>query len=77
MTHRYDWAERNCVLYRNVFIIRNLDITSTSSFPDDRLCQGVEETTVTQYNGKGEPVRTVHKRRLLMPSKVDCADPSN
>ena len=25
---------------------------------DDRLCQGVEETTVTHYNGKGEPVRT-------------------
>lgn len=41
---------------------------------DDRLCQGVEETTVTHYNGKGEPVRTVQKRRLIMPAKIEAAD---
>ncbi len=41
---------------------------------DDRLCQGVEETTVTHYNGKGEPVRTVHKKRLIMPAKIEAAD---
>jgi hypothetical protein len=41
---------------------------------DDRLCQGVEETTVTHYNGKGEPVRLVHKRRLIMPAKMEAAD---
>jgi hypothetical protein len=42
--------------------------------PEDRLCQAVEETTVTHYNGKGEPVRTVHKKRLIMPAKVEAAD---
>jgi hypothetical protein len=36
--------------------------------PDDRLCQGVERVTTTQGD------RTVTKERLLMPSKVDCAD---
>ena len=39
-----------------------------------RLCQACEETTVTHYNGKGEPVRTVHKRRFIMPAKVEAAD---
>jgi hypothetical protein len=29
---------------------------------------------VTHYNGKGEPLRTVHKRRLIMPAKVEAAD---
>jgi hypothetical protein len=42
--------------------------------PDDRLCQACEDTTVTHYNGKGEAVRTVHKRRLIMPAKVEAAD---
>jgi len=42
--------------------------------PDDRLCQAIEETTVTHYNGKGERVRTVHKCRLMMPAKVEAAD---
>jgi hypothetical protein len=42
--------------------------------PEDRLCQGVEETTVTHYNGKGDPARTVHKRRVIMPAKVEAAD---
>jgi hypothetical protein len=41
---------------------------------DDRLCQGCEETIVTHYDGKGKPVRTIKKKRLIMPSKVDCAD---
>jgi hypothetical protein len=45
-----------------------------SLMPEDRLCQACEETTVTHYNGKGEPVRTVHKRRLIMPAKVEAAD---
>ena len=39
-----------------------------------RLCQACEETTVTHYNGKGEPVRTVHKSRFIMPAKVEAAD---
>ena len=42
--------------------------------PDDRLCQGVEETTVRQCDSKGRVKRTITKRRLIMPSKVDCAD---
>jgi hypothetical protein len=42
--------------------------------PEDRLCQASEETTVTHYNGKGEPVRTVHKKRLIMPAKMEAAD---
>ena len=42
--------------------------------PEDRLCQASEETTVSHYNGKGEPVRTVHKKRLIMPAKVEAAD---
>ena len=42
--------------------------------PDDRLCQACEDTTVNHYNGKGEAVRTVHKRRLIMPAKVKAAD---
>lgn len=29
---------------------------------------------MTHYNGKGEPVRTVHKKRLIMPAKVEAAD---
>ena len=29
---------------------------------------------MTHYNGKGEAVRTVHKRRLIMPAKVEAAD---
>ena len=33
-----------------------------------------EETTVTHYDGKGEPERTVHKGRLIMPAKVEAAD---
>jgi hypothetical protein len=33
--------------------------------PEDRLCQACDETTVTHYDGKGEPVRAVHKRRLI------------
>jgi hypothetical protein len=41
---------------------------------NDRLCQGVEETTITHYDAKGKASRTVHKKRLIMPSKVDCAD---
>jgi hypothetical protein len=40
----------------------------------DRLSQACQETTVTRYNGKGEPVRTVHKRRLIMPATVEAAD---
>ena len=42
--------------------------------PEDRLCQACEETTVTHYNGKGEPVRTVYKRRLMMPAKIEAAE---
>ena len=36
--------------------------------------KGYVETTVTHYNGKGEPVRTVHKKRLIIPAKIEAAD---
>jgi hypothetical protein len=41
--------------------------------PDDRLCQGVERTTVEHRDSKGRVVRTVTKERLIMPTKTDCA----
>ena len=51
-----------------------LEIGAGTLKASDRLCQGCEETTVTHYNGKGDPVRTIRKKRLIMPTKVDCAD---
>jgi hypothetical protein len=42
--------------------------------PDDRLCQGIERTTVEHLNSKGEVVRTVTKERLIMPAKMEAAE---
>ena len=29
---------------------------------------------MTHFNSKGEPVRTIKKERLIMPTKTDCAE---
>jgi hypothetical protein len=56
------------------FLLRRARARTGTLTPEDRLCQACEETTVTHYDGKGEPERTVHKCRLIMPVKVEAAD---
>ena len=51
-----------------------LELGAGSLKPHDRLCQGIEETTVTHYTPKGTPNRTIKKRRLIMPAKMEAAE---
>jgi hypothetical protein len=51
-----------------------LEVGAGDLRPSDRLCQGIEETTTTTYDGKGRPRSKIKRKRLIMPSKVEAAD---
>jgi hypothetical protein len=56
------------------FYVEALERGAGSLEADDRLCQGVDRTTVEHHDSSGRVIRTVTKERLIMPSKVDCAE---
>ena len=56
------------------FYIDILERGAGSLKPDDRLCQGVERTTVEHHDSKGRLIRVVSTQRMIMPSKVEAAE---